>query len=738
MQESSNILTSESSSQQNYETEYSFIQLKELVTSIIKFLSLLLILLTLFLQFQFLLYFALKSITNIYLTISLIIFFYYILLRFSVQSFLYILKCPLLGSLVFYGISCNQLRELLESLKQYIKIYQNLKNQQKTYMKDVMDAIINISNVVDAYLVYFSELKNRGKLTKPQNELHKNLCLWMKNYEEYINKNIDLNDDNEEKNEKVENEKNFIYYMRQMFYNSNEIIKILDNFICDNYQFLSLRRIYNCFINNAFSSIDQYSILFNRKFNGTIYSFITSDNKLIDYSIITYENLDKTYKMKDIDKNIKEKKEQIGNKNLLIFCNPNAMIYQIIIPEKLLCFLEGGCDILLWNYRGYGYSTGYPTFKNAKTDIVELFDYIKKKGLYKKYGVFGYSVGGGSATFLCQKRYLDILICDRNYTNVSSIARNYSSYGEFLHFLSKILYFKYDYNVSEYIKSKNKNICKIILCDPQDEVIPNSASLKSGISKYIIKSYCIENKLMITENILDLFLKPKNKTNQKIKFIESLLSIMEIQKKFNQDPCIDLIDKKQNLNINEDNHDKSHLLTIDRNMEINERKFKKKVIKTIYNFFECFKNSSESLESFEFIEEKRLKIIHIYTFFNNFFVWGSKANIQTGDDNGASNAFKTKNNSYYLNTAIDYLNEFLNDKFIKSMLTDGNNKEIYNHLMLIKNCFQILKNKNDFSIMPKKFNIGSLIKLDCGHNGLQSEEETKALVDILKNVDFIK
>ena len=173
-------------------------------------------------------------------------------------------------------------------------------------------------------------------------------------------------------------------------------------------------------------------------------------------------------------------------------------------------------------------------------------------------------------------------------------------------------------------------------------------------------------------------------------------------------------------------------------MEINERKFKKKVIKTIYNFFECFNNSSESLDSFEFIEEKRLKIIHIYTFFNNFFVWGSKANIQTGDDNGASNAFNTKNNSYYLNTAIDYLNEFLNDKFIKSMLTDGNNKEIYNHLMLIKNCFQILKNKNDFSIMPKKFNIGSLIKLDCGHNGLQSEEETKALVDILKNVDFIK
>jgi len=738
MQESSNILISESSSQQNFDTEYSYTELKELVISIIKFLSFVLILLALFLQFQFLLYFTLKTFTNIYLTISLIILFYYILLRFGVQSFLYILKCPLLGSLVFYGISCNQLRELLESLKQYINIYKNLKNQHKAYMKDVMDAIVNISNVVDSYLVFFSELKNLGKLTKPQSDLHKNLCLWMKNYEEYTNKNIDLIDDNEEKNEKEENEKNFIYYMRQMHNNSNEIITILDNFICDNYQFLSLRSIYNCFINNAFSSIDQYSILFNRKFNGTIYSFITSDNKLIDYSIITYEKLDKMYKMKEIDKNIKGKKEHIGSKNLLIFCNPNAMIYQIIIPEKFLCFLEGRCDILLWNYRGYGYSTGYPTFKNAKTDIVELFDFIKKKGLYKKYGVFGYSVGGGSATFLSQKRHLDILICDRNYTKVSTIARSYSSYGEFLYFLSKILNFKYDYNVSEYIKSKNKNICKIILCDPQDEVIPNSASLKSGISKYIIKSYCIENKLKITENILELLLNSKNKTNQKIKFIESLLFIMEIRKKIDQDPNIDLIDKKQSLNINEDNHDKSHLLTMDGNMEINERKFKKKVIRVIYNFFECFNNSSENLESFEFIEEKRLKIIHIYTYFNNFFIWGSRANIHRENENGVLNAFNTKNNSYYLNSAIDYLNEFLNDKFIKSMLANEDYKELYNHLMLIKNCTQILKNKNDFSTISKKFNIGSLIKLDCGHNGLQSEEETKTLVNILKNVDFIK
>ena len=65
------------------------------------------------------------------------------------------------------------------------------------------------------------------------------------------------------------------------------------------------------------------------------------------------------------------------------------MIYQLYTPEKFLFLLEGGCDILLWNYRGYGYSTGYPTFKNAKTDVVELFDYIKKKNL-KKFSYLSY------------------------------------------------------------------------------------------------------------------------------------------------------------------------------------------------------------------------------------------------------------------------------------------------------------------------------------------------------------
>ena len=731
MNESSKNLILEPNNKNDNNESYSR-ESKEIFLLALKITSIILLSLSLIFQFQFLLFFTLKSIINdIYFTILLILIFYIILLRFIVQSFLYILKCPFLKSFCFYTISCNQFRDLLEVSIEFTNIYKKVKKQNKIFDQDDVLEINEISKIINQYLIILEEIKQKGTLSQAQSDLYEALTLWNKNYKEYKNKK------SHNATEKKKNEnKNYMYFLGQMSYNSNQIIKILRNFICDNYQILSFKRLYNCFLSKSILSLEQYSILFQKKFNGTIYSFVTSDNKIIDYIIITYDRLNKVYKKSNNTKNTK--KENNNNKNLVIFCNPNGMIYQLYTPEKFLFLLEGGCDILLWNYRGYGYSTGYPTFKNAKTDVVELFDYLKKKNLYKKYGAYGFSVGGGSATFLCLNRNLDILICDRNYTDISAIARDINIFGELLYYLTKMLYFKYDNNVTEFMKSKNKNISKVVLCDPEDEIIPNSASLKSGISKYIIKEYCIENNLKITENILDLFLNIENNINQKNDFIKSLIYIMDIWIEFNKNPFKDLISRKNKSNKKEDKLDKSLLLNINENLEINNKNFRRKLINTIVKFFKCFNYSSENLEAYKELQEKRLKILHIDTYFNNFFIWGSISRKKIKDVDGFSNPFDIKNNSYYLNNAIDSLNEFVNDKFIKSMLNENNNKEKYNHMMLIKNCIQIFKNKSEFSEELKKNNIGSLIRLDCGHNGMESEVDKKNLIDILKNVDFIK
>jgi alpha/beta superfamily hydrolase len=39
-------------------------------------------------------------------------------------------------------------------------------------------------------------------------------------------------------------------------------------------------------------------------------------------------------------------------------------------------FRDMGFNVFLWNYRGYGFSTGKPTPANLKSDIDKVHDYL--------------------------------------------------------------------------------------------------------------------------------------------------------------------------------------------------------------------------------------------------------------------------------------------------------------------------------------------------------------------------
>ena len=415
------------------------------------------------------------------------------------------------------------------------------------------------------------------------------------------------------------------------------------------------------------------------------------------------------------------------------------MIYQLFTPDKFLFLLEGGCDIIFWNYRGYGGSTGYPSFKNAKTDALELFDYAKKKYFnYNKYGVYGYSVGGGSAMYVASQRYLDALICDRNFSSVGDILKEIPYIGRMLYYLLKIVDFKYDSNINDFVQSKNKNICKVVLCDPNDEIIPNSASIKVGISKYIIKKYCEEQKIKIRENILEIFFESKD--DLITKFFEALIYMSSILKKFDQNPFQDLFpDIGKNNNKKYNNKKKDFLLlNAGANFSFSKKSFKNSLIKTIIKIFNSFKFSSENLEDMKQKDEYRLKILHINNYFNNFIVWGSISDEKLSEGNGFTNPFNVSNNFTYLNNAINCINEFLNDEYIIDLMNDDNYKKIVEHLNIIKKCFQIIMNKSKAFDLKNKINKGHLIRLNCGHNGNLSENDKQNLIDILKSVNFIQ
>ena len=51
----------------------------------------------------------------------------------------------------------------------------------------------------------------------------------------------------------------------------------------------------------------------------------------------------------------------------VIFCNPNNRYYEYALNNQdnwIEFYKSNGINILLWNYRGYGQSRGYPTPKN--------------------------------------------------------------------------------------------------------------------------------------------------------------------------------------------------------------------------------------------------------------------------------------------------------------------------------------------------------------------------------------
>ena len=716
-----------------------------IISFFIKILSGIILLLIITLQLELLLIFIINIITNnIYYIIILIIVFHIIFIKFIIQSILYVLRCPFVDSVCFYTISCNQMQQLFISTKNFISLYKKYQSKKNKIDKTDFLIIDDTSKMINGYFNFFKTIKKGGKLSQNQNSIYEKLGILvgtLENFNNYLS-NLKKNKDNYENEMEFNHDENMnpniLNFLKKMAIESNDINKILDNFLCNNYEFFSFKNLYNCFINNDFFNLEQFSILFHKRFNNKFKYFITSDNQVIDYTIISYEKLNKIYKRKKKPKK-DEKLPEITNKNLIIYCNPNGMIYQLFTPDKFLYLLEGGCDILLWNYRGYGGSTGYPTFKNAKTDVLELFDYAKKRYInYNRFGVYGYSVGGGSAIYLACQRNLDVLICDRNFSCVKDILKEMPYVGNVLYYLLKINDFKYDSNTDEFAHSKNKNICKVVLCDPNDEIIPNSASLKVGISKYIIKKYCEEQKIKIRENILEIFLESKDDLNSK--FIEALIYIGSILKKFDQNPFQDLfpeIGKKDNKKFKNKRND-FLLLNVGENFSFHRKSFKNLLINTIIKIFNSFKFSPENLEEIKRKNEHRLKILHINNYFNNFIIWGSISDENLSEENGITNAFKINNNFTYLNNAINSINEFLNDEYANTLMNNDNYKNIFEHLNIIKKCLQIIMNKSKVFDLKNKINKGNLIRLNCGHNGNFSESDKMNLIGILKNINFIQ
>ena len=132
----------------------------------------------------------------------------------------------------------------------------------------------------------------------------------------------------------------------------------------------------------------------------------------------------------------------------------------------------------MWNYRGYGESKGWPSIARLKKDGENIVNYIRTEMLQiNVLGVHGESLGGCIAIHLAKECLLDFLVADRTFTCLRSVAL--FGYGKIGYWISRALQLDSNESIGEYLSANCK---KVILSDPNDKIINDLASIKTGVA----------------------------------------------------------------------------------------------------------------------------------------------------------------------------------------------------------------------------------------------------------------
>ena len=154
----------------------------------------------------------------------------------------------------------------------------------------------------------------------------------------------------------------------------------------------------------------------------------------------------------------------------LLFCHGNGgnishRIYKIGILNSL------GVSVFIFDYRGYGRSTGRPSERGLYKDALAAYEYLvsEKKVSPDRIILYGESLGGAVATHLALQRPVEALITESAFTSTPDMAREiYPIFPTF--FISS----RFDILT----KIKDVGIPKLIMHSKDDEIVPFGHSVK--------------------------------------------------------------------------------------------------------------------------------------------------------------------------------------------------------------------------------------------------------------------
>ena len=160
----------------------------------------------------------------------------------------------------------------------------------------------------------------------------------------------------------------------------------------------------------------------------------------------------------------------------------NGILFEHESPKAILLFLHGNSghmgrsgnyyarvreypiSVLLYDYRGYGKSTGKPIQKNLYSDVLLVYDWIKESFPNIPIFVHGLSLGSHIATYLASRRKIEYLILETPFLNISHIARYKYPYFP----TGLLLRFRLDSSI--YLKNIECPIC--VLHGDCDKTVP--------------------------------------------------------------------------------------------------------------------------------------------------------------------------------------------------------------------------------------------------------------------------
>lgn len=184
---------------------------------------------------------------------------------------------------------------------------------------------------------------------------------------------------------------------------------------------------------------------------------------------------------------------------VLVYCNPNAAYYETMVYQNVALnfWLKRGVSVLLFNYGGYGRSSGTPSPPRVTEDGDAIVKYLVGKGV-TRIGVYGRSIGGVVACHLARRHpdLVKLLVVDRSMSTLENAAA--FLYGRWAAMGLRLTAMMAD-NVDNYVHAR---CYKVMICDPKDGMILDMASLRSQVALRVLERVGPNERLVLDDDVL--------------------------------------------------------------------------------------------------------------------------------------------------------------------------------------------------------------------------------------------